>query len=63
MRTRNGVLRGVFRHSVSEGRQILNVLVVKTLDLEMQVHVVSSPTELMLLMLCKNSKTHKNTQK
>lgn len=47
------VSRRVFWHSVVEGRQLLNVLVVQPLDLKVQVHVVSSLTELMLLMFCK----------
>lgn len=49
------VSRRVFWHSVFEGRQVLNVLVVQPLDLKVQVHVVSSLTELMLLMFCKKT--------
>lgn len=49
------VSRRVFWHSVDEGGQLLNVLVVQPLDLKVQVHVVSSLTELMLLVFCKTT--------
>lgn len=56
------VLRRVFRHSVCEGGQVHNILVVKPLDLEVQVHVVCSLTELVLLVFCKNDNhAHKET--
>ena len=51
-------LRRVLRHSVCEGGQVLNVFVVEPLDLEVQVHVVSSFAELMLLMLCTHTDIH-----
>lgn len=43
---------GVFRNRVTEGEQILHILVVKPLDLEVKVHVIGSLTQFMLLMLC-----------
>lgn len=55
------VLRRVLRHSVSEGGQVLYILVVKPLDLEVQVHVVSCLAEPMLLMFCKKPHTQKYT--
>lgn len=47
-------LRRVFRHSVCEGGQVLNILIVEPLDLEVQVHVVGALTQSMLLMLCRH---------
>lgn len=62
------VLRRVLGHSVREGGQVLNILIVQPLDLEVQVHVVSSLTELVLLVFCKDDihthtqNTHKHTE-
>lgn len=56
------VLRRVLGHGVREGGQLLDVLVVKPLDLKVQVHVVGCLTELMLLVLCAHTHTHKDTQ-
>lgn len=45
------VLRWIVRHCVLEGGQILHILIVKPFDLKVQVHVVSSLTKFMLLVL------------
>lgn len=47
-------LHGVLGHSVSEDGQLLYVLIVEPLDFEVQVHVVSSLAEFMLLVFWKH---------
>lgn len=45
-----GVLRRILGHGVAEGRQLLDVLVVKPLDLKVQVHVVGRLAQPVLLV-------------